>query len=217
MSTAGSDSDSEAPKASAHVIREWQNRIAAEYCSAALTADLLHNLIVLGVSPDTLADCHRIVSDELRHAELSREVALAAGATGAAIALKSGSMSLPQGPLLESTLFYVSEFFCCGETVARPLFRAMLANAKRPLAVRAVEVIIKDEARHSAFGWQLLDELLERAPEPLRLRLRERVPTHIERLRNIYGEKPDAAPSSLTTDDLEWGLLLPNYAKRGLA
>ena len=221
------------PKASQRVLREWQNRIAAEYYSAALTADLLHNLIVLGVSPDTLSDCQRIVSDELNHAEISREVALAAGATSAAIALDGRRMSLPPGPLLERTLFHVSEFFCCGETVARPLFRAMLTNAQHPIAQNAIEVIVKDEARHSSFGWQLLDELLERVDEPLRLSLCERIPSHIERMRNTYGENPAAMPHSITPADLKWGLLereryaeiteqcivktlLPNYAKRGL-
>lgn len=226
--------DSMEKPASERVIREWQNRVAAEYYSAALTADLLHKLIVLGVSPDTLARCQRIVTDELHHAELSRDVSLAAGASSAAMALEGSRMSMPQGPLLERTLFHTSAFFCCGETLARPLFRAMLSNAQQPLAKQAIEIIIKDEARHSAFGWQLLDELLERVDAPLRRSLREQVPAHIERLRAVYGVAPDSAPQhSLETPDLRWGLLeresyaqiteqcveetlLPQYAKRGL-
>ena len=50
----------------ARVQRTWRLRTVAEYTSAARTAELLHWLLAVGASPDTLGVCHRIVGDEFR-------------------------------------------------------------------------------------------------------------------------------------------------------
>lgn len=218
---------------SPRVLREWENRIRAEYCSAGLAANLLHCLIVLGVSPDTIDDCHRIVRDELTHADLSRDVTLAAGGVVQRIEINSKDMSVGDGPLLQRTLLFIVDFFCCGETIARPLFRAMLANAKQPLAKEVISTIIRDEARHSAFGWIALDELLERADDSLLTILRDQVQTSMVRLRQAYGSR-DQTHALLEKHELSWGLLqrkeydeiteacisktlLPRFRDRGLA
>lgn len=197
---------------SPRVVREWQNRVRAEYGSAALTAELLHWLLQLGVSPDTLKVCHRIVDDELVHAELSREVYLAAGGSDEAIALGGARLTLPHGPgrpLLERALLVAADVYCCGETVARPLFREMRRGTTQPLAAKALDRIIKDEARHSELGWALLEELLERADEHSRRALAASVPSFMQRFAD--GSSGEAAPADakavLSQEDAAWGLL----------
>jgi hypothetical protein len=194
------------------ITEEWSRRVVAEYASASIVAELLHWLIRLGVSPDTLQSCHRIVADELAHAELSREVYLEAGGDPAAIPIDERDLVIPHrpgAPLLERALFLCADFLCCGETVARPLFRAMLAEAKVPVAARALERVLKDEARHSAFGWSLLDELLPRADHDLRARLRAAAPELMARVADGYTfESP--RPGDIPDDEARaWGLITP--------
>ena len=194
------------------VAREWGRRVAAEYASAALTAELLHWLFQLGVSPDTLDECHRIVADEQAHAELSRDVVLAAGGSDAAVQIDGALLRiphLPDAPLLERALHVCADFYCCGETVARPLFREMLRHATVDVAHTALARIAKDEARHSAFGWSLLDELLQRCDDAQRAALRERVASYIQRIASGYGGEVQAPRDDIDDVERSWGLLAP--------
>ena len=219
------------PPASDRVRRSWSNRVVAEYRSAALTAELLHWLIELGVSPDTLAVAHRIVSDELAHAELSREVLTLAG--GGEVAIDRATLRShlePAAPIELRALAVCARTFCCGETVAVPLFRALRAEARVERTWPAFDRILADEAVHRAFGWDLLDELLERLGDPGRAWLTERVPAYVDGLRRAYRDVGDAFPDA----DRAWGLMpsgrfaaitdacvretiLPWFARRGVA
>lgn len=218
--------------ASDRVRREWANRVEAEYRSSALTAQLLHRLIMLGVSPDTLATAQRIVSDELAHAEISREVLLAAGGTGAQIRVNRRTLELPDlagASLEQTTLRLCGRLFCCGETVAVPLFRALREHATVEPAAAALDRILADEAVHRAFGWDLLDELIEIGGEPVRAAAQQWVGGWVDSLRRGYPEGSDACDPA----DRAWGLMsvhayarireaciqdtiLPWFARRGV-
>jgi len=190
----------------------WRRRVMAEYGSAALTAELLHQLLVLGLSPDTLETCHRIVGDEMAHAELSLEVFLAAGG--------SSDVDIPldreglrshrslDAPLEFRALATVADAFCCGETVAVPLFRAIREPTEEPAAVAALDRILRDESIHRAFGWDVLDELLERTGEEGRRWVREHVHSYMERIRRAYrrrgGDEDVCSPT-----ELRWGRMEP--------
>lgn len=187
------------------VQREWAARVVAEYRSAALSAEYLHWLIRLGLSPDTLEDCHRTVAEELRHAELAREVYLAAGGSAAPNALEESSLRFGARddlPLLLQAASVCARMFCCGETVALPLFQAMRANAQHPLVQTTLDEIIRDEAKHRAFGWSTLEELLERDPAGLRATLRPRIQGYTQELLRGYRK---LSPTSAL--EKSWGLL----------
>jgi hypothetical protein len=190
------------------VRRTWAARTLAEYRSSAITAELLHWLITVAVSPDTLDTCHRIVSDELAHADLSREAFLAAGGDASALPLPRESLFLRHAPdeVLElRCLAVAADVYCCGETVAVPLFIALGEKATEPTAVAALERILRDEAVHKAFGWQLLDELLERLGEPGRAWLAPRIPGYIQRIDKTY----TAYGTDITPHGAAWGLMPP--------
>src|SRR5262245_13462159 len=109
------------------VRREWQQRIEAEYRSAALTAELNHWLIQAGAPPDLIEGALRIVKDELDHAELSHAVFVEAGGS-APPTLDRQRLALTrdrQAPLEHAILRCGVELFCLGETVAVRLFQRM--------------------------------------------------------------------------------------------
>lgn len=171
------------------VRRQWVAQVQVEYASAARTAELLHWLIQLGVSPDTLETCRRVVADELVHAELSRDTVVAAGGDAAAIPIDPATLVLTHeqgGSLPARALGAVAAIFCCGESLAVPLFLEMRREATEPAAVTALDRIVKDEAVHRAFGWNALDELLERFGDDGRALLASRLPAYIEEARTTY-------------------------------
>jgi hypothetical protein len=145
------------------VRREWRARVVAEYHSAAYTAELLHVLIRLGAPYDLLATAHRIVKDELVHAERSYAVLRAVGGEDDVVALREETLKLPtyaEG-LFDQATCVAMQSFCLGETFAVPLFRAMFRKTTYPRAVAVLKRILKDESVHREFGWALLDYLLE--------------------------------------------------------
>jgi len=189
----------------------WRRRVAAEYTSAAITAELLHQLLALGLSPDTLEVCHRIVGDEMAHAELSRDVFLAAGGDEAEIPIARESLwsgREPEEPLEHQALATVADVFCCGETVAVPLFRAIREPTTEPVALAALDRILRDESIHRAFGWDTLDELLELLGDAGRDRVRARASGYISRIREAYtSRRPPGRPCS--PEELSWGRMEP--------
>jgi hypothetical protein len=188
--------------------------VVAEYTSAAISHTLVLWLIQAGAPPDLIADGLRIVADELEHARLSHEVLAAAG--GAATpAIDPAALELPRRDArLHVDLLHADvRFFCLGETVAVPLFRHLRAHATVTVARAALDRILRDEVRHRAFGWDLLDWLLlspigdEVAP-----RLTAALPTMFAELDGAYGAGNRAVAADLGAmldADRAWGLAPP--------
>jgi len=200
------------PAASPRVLREWGNRVEAEYRSSAMTQHLTLWLIQMGTSPDLIREGLRIVDDELVHAELSHGVFAAGGGTELP-ALERGQLELPRQPErtleLDVTHFGV-QIFCLGETVAVPLFSHMRRSCTVAPAREALDRILRDEVRHRQFGWDLLDQLLELEVADLVVAQIDRdLPAMFAELERSYGAA--AGPDEpVTDDDRAWGLAPPS-------
>jgi hypothetical protein len=197
-----------APPATGQVAGEWLRRVEAEYRSAAITQHLVLWLIQIGASPDLVRDGLRIVDDELVHAELSREVYLAAGGGGAP-ALDRDSLGLVRrhGELELDVGVTVARVFCLGETVAVPLFQLLRRPTTAPVARRALDRILRDEVRHRDFGWTALEWLLEQAAgERVRALVVAALPGWLTELEQSYGDELSAPMSEVTAAERAWGL-----------
>ena len=180
----------------------WAARACAEYRSAALTAELLHRLLVLGVHPKLVKSCREILEDELKHTELCRSVYIESGGTFAPFELKAEDLSYPQDhSLLLTVLKSVCELFCIGETTAVPLFRSFRAQATQPLAHETLSTILADEARHSQFGWAALMELLPLTNDTERLKLLNYCHDILDNLADYHNT--DFTP---TQQERSWGI-----------
>lgn len=196
--------------ASGRVRAEWQNRIAAEYGSAAITQHFVLWLIQLGASPDLIDDGLAIVRDELTHAALSAEVHAAAGGDQPP-AIDRAALELPRRPgvpLEHDVLRAALQVYCLNETVAVPLFAHLRAGCTVPVARRALDRILRDEVRHRDFGWACLDWF---ATTPLAPALpglcAAELPALFAALDHSYGEAgPPSADEPITADDRAWGL-----------
>ena len=191
------------------VRTEWRNRVAAEYRSAAITAGLLHKAILAGFPESLLHTALRIVRDELDHAALSHRVLVWLGEVDQPVALRLDD--LLQGPplrtdtVMSELLDTVVRDFCLGETFAVPLFHAMRRSDTHPEVHTVLTRVLADEAIHRQFGWDALDELLQRDPDAVRQYVSQRLETWLQAFQEAYAP-PGTAPA-LTDAERAMGLI----------
>lgn len=188
------------------VHREWNNRVTAEYRSAAITAQVLHWLISVGSDDALVTTCMRIVRDELDHAQLSHDCLVALGGTGSAqLDVSHMAEPLRSEGVVASLLDSLLHNFCLGETFAVPLFNRMYEGTTHPEAKRVLTRVLKDEAVHRAFGWEALDALLQNEPDAVRTFVSARLPVHVTRFQRAYAPPVDGVP--LTEEERSCGLM----------
>lgn len=188
--------------------REWLRRAQAEYASAALAADLLHRLFLLGASPDVLIEGHKVVGEELDHAVLCHGIAARLGASPTAIDAAQLRIPRYEGGELEQAIAFAVDFFCCSESVARPIFLEMHRGARDEEIRGVLARIQRDESRHGAFGFFVVDDLLPRVSAAERGRLQAAARASVERVRALY--LPQAgSDDDVASADIEVGLLAP--------
>ena len=146
----------------------WFHQARTEYSAASLASELCHWLMLLGLSPELLMRNSRLIGDEVRHSALCHELYLHAG--GVDEPVPTSRSRLIHGEDCEAELelraLSAAGALACEESVALAVFRARLANASEPMARELVELILRDEANHRAFAWDLIDALVERIGRP---------------------------------------------------
>ncbi len=189
--------------------QEWANRVRAEYRSAAIAAQVLQWCIRFGLPRPLLDTAHRIVRDELDHAHLGHVCLQALGGEKTPIALDQASLAprTSEDGALAALLDTLMHNFLFGETLAVPLFGAMRSETTQPEARAALDRILRDEAVHRAFGWDLLDALLALDAIGVRTRLEARLPQAVREFTCTYGSVPDGPP--LLDTERAAGLLPP--------
>ena len=192
-----------------HIAAEWQRRVAAEYRSAALTAQLAHLIIQVGLPHEFVDRAQRVVRDELDHAELSQEAMEYYGGTKPPVlrAERLRHPVHPQGPVA-TLLDLVLANFCIGETLAVPLFQAMWRGVSDDVAKRVVQRVLKDEVIHRQLGWDLLDELLARDPGGVRTFAASALDTHLSAVERAYAAQP--GHTSISSAAKSAGLIPPS-------
>jgi hypothetical protein len=197
------------PAASDRARGEWLRRVEAEYRSAAITQNLVLWLIQLGASPDLIKDGLRIVTDELKHAELSHLTYRAGGGEAPPhIVRETLGLKRTSDPLEHDVTRTAVETFCLGETVAVRLFKELRSKCQVPSARRALDRILRDEVRHRDFGWSLLEWLSETPMGPeLVERARQELPRMFVRLRSAYAPPSARGEESMPDADRAWGLM----------
>ncbi len=192
------------------ISAEWRRRTESEYTSAAIAQQVTLWLIQLGAPPDLIRDGLGVVADELAHSELSAVVADRAGGSAGAPVIDPGSLVLDDGGDRATALVSsILRFFCIGETLAVPLFRMLHRRCSVPVALRALDRVLRDETRHRQFGWDVLDWTLLVGGLSVRNALVEQAPVMLEEVASAYafvmgnGVETEAA---MSPNVLAWGL-----------
>lgn len=149
--------------AMAIVQATWLRQARTEYAAASLVAEMTHWLIALGLGPDLLVRATRVVSDEIRHATICRELYVHAGGATDAVELTPRQLRHADdanAPMHLRAITAVGEL-ACEESVALGVFRMRLDNATDPVAEDVCRVILRDEATHRVFALDALDALVD--------------------------------------------------------
>ncbi|HWO25730.1 MAG TPA: hypothetical protein VNO30_43625 [Kofleriaceae bacterium] len=134
----------------------WVTAAREEHASIAAFANLSLRLLALGAPPDLVADAHAAALDEIRHAQLSFELASAYAdaplaptrfADAARMSASGDKAALALETLLDG---------CINETVAAALADEGAALAADPAVAAALRGIAADEARHAELAWRIV-------------------------------------------------------------
>lgn len=194
------------------VQREWLRRVEAEYSSAAITHHLTLWLLQITAPFELVRLGLSIVDDELVHAELSQAVYAAAGGNSPArLQRERLGLHLRDCEALELAIARVGlEVFCLGETVAVRLFSRLRQGCEEPVALEALDRILRDEVKHRDFGWTLLEWLLSTEhTDRVSALARAELPRMFTRLRANYAFAQLGAPIAPNALAQRWGLMPP--------
>ena len=181
----------------------WALRVAMEYRSAAVSSQMLHWALQLGLDNGIVDRLHQLVADELDHVELSRRVHTAAGGLPEDVRVDRDLLAFgyPSDlPLERRALTAALQEFALHESMALEAFLCMRRAPLVPVVRRCIEPICRDEARHRRLGWALLDALLARTGA--QDWLRERTRPALQIIEEVY--QGQACP---TEGERAWGLL----------
>ena len=184
-------------------IGTWRARMRNEHVSARVFAQLLPQMMEVGVPAVSQQAVATMISDELRHGRLCAGVVLGLG--GEAVVEVPPLPDVPthdDADALEGLVRNVLSVSCLSETVAVSLISAERLNAGHPVLDETLESILADEVRHARFGWNLLTELSGSLSASVRARLGDYLAPAFAHLR-IYEMahiSPHPAPSKAAED-----------------
>ncbi len=141
--------------------RFWSQRTWAEYAAVPAIGQVVLSLVREGAVLETLSAYLGIAADEVRHAQLSRDLADALG--GYVDEVPDGLGYAPRGladPSEVPLSVWALANGCFSETVSLALIRARHAATKQPVVRQVLAQTLRDEAVHVRIAWQLADELL---------------------------------------------------------
>lgn len=166
---------------------QWAGRAQAEYGSVHQFTQVAHALSEARVPLSILGALARLITDEVRHAELCAEMAEACAPGISAERHPAFGFPTPRAPWARTPfdqgepalLAWAAEAIliacCLGETISRPMLEALAVVTTDPIPEGVSRQILRDEHLHATFGWETLAYLLPRLSEAGRAGLQERL------------------------------------------
>lgn len=160
--------------------RQWVRRAREELGSVYEFSALTHTLCCVAPPVEVLGALSRLVTDEVRHAEMCARMAVAVWPEGQGDELFSWpAAKTPYDPAprfdaddRQPTYRWAADVVltscCIGETISRPLFEAAATVSTDPVCEAVLRQILRDEHLHAAFGWEALSWLLDNLEESAR-------------------------------------------------
>lgn len=138
----------------------WRERMVSEHASARVFGALVGGMMRAGLPADETYRVAEMVRQELDHARLCARVLASLG--GEPVAPMPELVELPDHAdttPLEGVLRNVISIGCCSETVAVALVATEREEAGPPAVRRVLDQILRDEIKHSRFGWRIASRL----------------------------------------------------------
>lgn len=201
------------------VLAEWKARTLAEYRCASVAGETLTWLVRLGFSSDVVQQAHKLLGDELDHADLCWEVYVALGGEEDPLDCAEGSLCIPHAfgaPTFDRLVLFVLDHYCVAGTVAAPLFEAMQEKVSKREPKAAVARLAKDTRAHADFGWAVLDEAIEQDASYVLDLAKKHLPTYLSRVETAWGSIPRGWKEPVGPEEGRFGLIPRAVYKRCL-
>jgi hypothetical protein len=165
---------------------QWAGRARNEHGSVQQFGQLTQVLATARVELELLGCLARMITDEVRHAELCAATALAMWPEGPRAEPRVFRWPQPRPPWPdppsprevsdpEPRLAWAAEAImtacCLGETLSKPMLEALVVVSTEPIAEAVSRQILRDEHLHATFGFEALEILLPRLSDASRERL----------------------------------------------
>ncbi|MCA9652183.1 MAG: hypothetical protein H6712_18715 [Myxococcales bacterium] len=165
---------------------QWAGRARNEHGSVQQFGQLTQVLASAQVELSLLGCLARMITDEVRHAELCARMALTLWPEGTAAEPQAFRWPRPRPPWAdppgaqqerdpEQRLAWAASAIltacCLGETLSRPMLDALVVVTTEPCAEAVCRQILRDEHLHATFGFEALGVLLPRLSAESRARL----------------------------------------------
>jgi hypothetical protein len=195
----------------------WSRRAWGEYGAISESPALQIRFCHDDCPPDAALFFTLRSQEESRHAEVCWRMAEALGGyyEQPEVSAYQGSvathgirrMALDPAISLEGT---IAALVCAAEEIAFDVFRHLIEITPNPVAGQIARLVLRDEVRHCAFGWALLEQRMPLLDEAARQGVRDAVVTMIEKVElNGYHSAwlaPDSPASRIEVevDRLTW-------------
>jgi hypothetical protein len=165
---------------------QWAGRARNEHGSVQQFGQLTQVLASACVELELLGVLARMITDEVRHAELCARMAIALWPEGMQTEAQVFRWPQPRPPWMdppsprerlepEPRLAWASRAIltacCLGETLSKPMLEALVVITTEPIAEGVSRQILRDEHLHATFGFETLELLLPRLGDESRARL----------------------------------------------
>jgi hypothetical protein len=171
---------------------QWAGRARNEHGSVHQFSALMHALCEARAPIELLGALSRLVTDEVRHAELCSAMALACDPDGATRDPATFRWPLPRAPwpaapaarddapqdVWRWAADAVLTSCCLGETLSRPMLAAIATVATDAVVEAVAAQILRDENLHATFGWEALGWFYQRLGPEDRAWLDQQLPRH---------------------------------------
>jgi hypothetical protein len=170
---------------------QWAGRARAEYGSIQQFSGVAHVLTTACIELELLGSLARLITDEVRHAELCAAMALAVWPEGRELEPNVFAWPRPREPWRAAPAFVADDphaepqlawvaralltACCLGETLSRPMLDALVVVTTDPIAEAVSQQIRRDEHLHATFGWDALAHLLPKLSAPSRTELQRQL------------------------------------------
>lgn len=171
-----------------HAAIQWAGRARAEHGSIQQFSGLAHALATARIELELLGCLGRLITDEVRHAQLCAAMALVVYPEGRVDDAHIFGWPTPREPWVpapgrgsddEQALAWAASAIltacCLGETLSRPMLDALVVVSTDPVAEAVSAQIRRDEHLHATFGWDALAHLLPRLSASSRAALQARL------------------------------------------
>jgi hypothetical protein len=137
----------------ARLVAGWRALCEDERDSVIAATLVAGDLARLGAPPSILAAAARVIEDEIRHVGVCATVLERLGAEVAEVPAEERRRGIGDDPSIERrTALALVAGFGVGESMSTGCFVAARRECRQPLVHWALTELLRDEARHGAFG-----------------------------------------------------------------